>query len=155
MSSATKSSKTARSSKFAQTWLLEPIECDPTFETRRMFGGLAVYLGGRMVLVLMESDPSDLEYRGKKFDFPIWSGLLIPTDRTHHDSLLRDFSDLRVHPVLGKWLYLVMQDDYEKTAQEIVDAIGKGGSRFGIEPGTRARKRKKVIRVKSVRKRLV
>ena len=35
-----------------------------------------------------------------------WQGLLIPSERSAHASILADHPSLRVHPVLGKWLYL-------------------------------------------------
>ena len=87
-----------------------------------MFGCVACYLSGRLVLVLAD--------RGEP-----WQGLLIPRERSVHASILADHPSLRVHPVLGKWLYLA--DDtrrFTATAAAIVDRIQARDERFGVEP---------------------
>ena len=88
---------------FALSWILEPLEDLDTYLTKRMFGGLAAYLDGKMIALLAES-PGDREWKGQTFDFEIWDGLLIPTSREHHESLQKEFPYLLNHPVLGKWL---------------------------------------------------
>jgi len=71
---------------FSLIWVFEDLEGDPSFATKRMFGGLAVYYRGKMVYVLTE-DPGGREYRGMTFDFDVWNGLLIFTDREFHEFL--------------------------------------------------------------------
>lgn len=120
--------------KFALDWLFEPLEENPSFFSKRMFGGLAAYFEGKMVFVLVE-DAGERVWKGKKFDFDIWNGVLIPTERDFHDSLLKDFNGLIQHPVLGKWLYLPMSTpDFEETAQFLVVEVQKRGPRIGIIP---------------------
>jgi len=102
--------------------ITEPLTRDGTFLARAMFGCVACYLSGRLVLVLAD--------RGEP-----WQGLLIPSERSVHASILADHPSLRVHPVLGKWLYLV--DDtrrFTATAAAIVDRIQARDERFGVEP---------------------
>jgi len=120
--------------EFASTWVFETFDRDPTFCTRRMFGCLGAYVQGRMVMVLTE-DPGDQSYRGKKYAYDIWNGIMLPTDRCHHESLIKEFGVLRSHPVLGKWLYLPAEDEnFEILAREIGMRIAQGDPRFGVEP---------------------
>ncbi|MEA2626677.1 MAG: hypothetical protein QOD06_2722, partial [Candidatus Binatota bacterium] len=99
--------------------------CDrPSFVARSMFGCVGCYVDGRLVLVLADrKDP--------------WRGFLLPTEREVHADLLAAYASLRVHPVLGKWLYLPDGDDsFAETADAIVGAIAGGDARFGVEPET-------------------
>ncbi len=106
-----------------------------------MFGCLAAYVQGRMVMVLTE-DPGDKTYRGKSYGFDIWDGIMFPTERAFQESLIKEFPGLVPHPVLGKWLYLPAQhDDFEGRAKEIAGRIAQGDKRLGIEPEVRVRPR--------------
>ncbi len=108
-------------------WLLEPLEDGRTFLEKPMFGCLAAYLHGRLMLVLAD--------RGEP-----WSGVLVPTEREAHESLMAEFPALVPHPVLGKWLYLSQRhDDFEETAGVIVERIQAGDARFGVEPKEKVR----------------
>jgi len=96
-----------------------------------MFGCLAIYLHGRMMLLLTEGDEP-------------WNGLLIPTEHQFHDSIRHDFKDVFQHPVLKKWLYLPENiEDFESVAENIVHAIHVDDSRFGVEPRERKPRMKK------------
>ena len=111
-------------------WVVEPIMEEASYIERQMFGCLAVYLHGRMVLLMSEGEEP-------------WNGLLIPTEHEHHKSILNEFSDIVQHPVLKKWLYLPENiEDFESVASEIVRAIEINDSRFGVEP--KERKSRKV-----------
>ena len=128
---------------FVSTWVFEAFEEDPSFFTKRMFGGLAGYVHDRMVVMLAEN-PGEKEYRGKKFKFDIWNGFLYPTDREYHNSIQKEFPSLIPHPVLPKWLYLPMNDtNFESTANEISECIAKNDIRFGIYPKIKSKKKKK------------
>ena len=48
----------SRRRPFEHEWLLEPFERHTSFATRRMFGGLGVYLYDRLMLVLVEPTQS-------------------------------------------------------------------------------------------------
>ncbi|MBL7714942.1 MAG: hypothetical protein JNL01_05700 [Bdellovibrionales bacterium] len=111
-------------------WVFEPLESDPTFATRKMFGGITAFIDGRMVLVLMVSDEP-------------WNGILVPTSREHHPFLMEKFKGLQSHPILGKWLYISQSDaDFESMAESLTRAILKRVKEIGIEPGVRRRKKK-------------
>jgi len=85
-------------------WLWEPLETDPTFLLRPMFGGKAAYLGGKLVLYFSANEEP-------------WRGVLVCTERLYHPSLLAEFSALVRHPILSKWLYLSEgADSFERTA---------------------------------------
>lgn len=120
--------------QFSYEWAFDPFASDSTFFEKRMFGGLAAYLRGRMVMVLTE-DRGEQSYRGKTYGFDIWDGILLPTDKEYHVSLLNEFQMLQSHPVLGKWLYLsASYDDFETATLDLAHCIDVGDKRFGIDP---------------------
>ena len=65
-------------------WLWEPLEEDPTFVLRSMFGTKAAYLSGRLTLCFSASEEP-------------WRGLLVCTDRAHHAALTAEFPELTAH----------------------------------------------------------
>ncbi len=138
---------------FSLVWIFESFEDQDSFFTKKMFGGLAVYFGGKMVMLLCES-PGDTEWRGTTYPFDIWNGLLLPTEREQHQSLQSDFPNLVNHPVLPKWLYLPMLDtDFEDTALKIAARIAKKDERFGILPKEKKpRKKNRVSKKISTKK---
>jgi len=130
-------------------WVFSAFDEHPTFATKRMFGGLAAYCHGRMVMVLME-DPDEYSYRGVEYAYPIWDGILLPTEREFHPSLLDEFPDLDNHPVLPKWLYLPqVTENFERLAEKLADRIVANDERFGIYPKP-PRVRKKKVKKKKV-----
>lgn len=110
-------------------WVVEPLAEEPSYIEKAMFGCRGCYLHGRLVLVLAA--------RGKE----PWSGLLVPTERNHHQSLRRDYKNLIIHPVLKKWLYLPeSNDEFEEAACGLVEAILANDPRMGVEPKTKSSK---------------
>jgi len=102
--------------------LVELLEDDPSFVSRAMFGCVGCYLGGRLVVVLAD--------RGEP-----WQGLLVPVERAVHAELRRELAALRIHPVLGKWLYLPEADrQFAAASRELVRRIAEGDPRFGVDP---------------------
>jgi hypothetical protein len=96
--------------------------------TRPMFGALACYVHGRLALVLAAGEPP-------------WDGMLVPTAREHHDRLRADVPELRVHPVLGKWLYLpASTDGFEREARRLASLARADDPRVGVEPKPRRRR---------------
>lgn len=109
-------------------WLWEPLESDPTFVLRAMFGAKAVYLGGKMMLCCCAGEEP-------------WRGLLVCTDRTRHAALQADFPALVPHSVLPKWLYLPeAAASFERDAVRLVALARARDPRLGIIPGTRKKK---------------
>jgi hypothetical protein len=118
-----------RRKAFDNEWMLQALEDLPSFFTKRMFGGLAVYLFGRMMMVLMEPTKTG---RWK------WHGILICTDHPQHAAIMEDFPALAPHTVLKKWLYIDSHhDDFEPTMERIVRAMARDDQRFGIQPRPR------------------
>jgi len=121
---------------FHLKWVFDPFIEDPSFFSKSMFGGLAAYIHGKMMIVIMEKE-NDNTYRGKTYPFDIWNGILYPTEREIQPKIQQDFVNLVQHPVLKKWLYLPLNDDdFESTAEEISMLILDNDSRFGIYPKT-------------------
>jgi hypothetical protein len=109
-------------------WLWEPLESDPTFVLRPMFGTRAAYLGGKLVLCFCAREEP-------------WRGLLVCTDHAHHAALRAEFPDLRPHPILPKWLYLPeATPTFESTGQRLVMLARQRDPRLGIIPRPRAKK---------------
>ncbi|MBA4372742.1 MAG: hypothetical protein C0402_07735 [Thermodesulfovibrio sp.] len=112
-------------------WILEPLLDQPDYLERPMFGCLAAYLHGRLVLVLASGEEP-------------WNGILIPTEREFHPAIQGEFSAAAEHPVLKKWLYLSESlEDFESVAADIVEAVLRNDPRFGVEPGARSSRKKK------------
>jgi hypothetical protein len=108
---------------------LEPVEAEPSFFQKPMFGCQAVYLFGRLILVLAAKEEP-------------WNGLLVCTSREFHSTLICEYPGLQPHPILGKWLYLSQtHDGFDETAQELVLQIVKNDPRIGVEPGVSRRRR--------------
>lgn len=125
--------------KITKTFLLleyfEALASDPSFTTSKMFGCLALYYKGLNIAVIAES-PGEKAYKDQKFKFDIWDGVLFPTDKEHHPSLLEQFPKLTSHPILGKWLYLPQQfEEFDDTLIQMVRLIKRQDTRFGIIPG--------------------
>jgi hypothetical protein len=114
---------------FEHEWICEPFAEHRTFFTKRMFGGLAVYLFERQMLVLVEPTKTG---RWK------WHGVLICTDHAHHASIRAQFPALKPHQVLRKWLFVASaHDDFESTMEAVARRIARNDPRFGIVPGVK------------------
>ena len=106
-------------------WLLEPIEGDETYLRKKLFGSEAAYLNGKLMLAITDGEEP-------------WNGLLVATSREDHPSLLAEWKQLKVHPVLGKWLYLSQNNpSFETTAMAIVKSVRHGDERIGVVPKPR------------------
>lgn len=108
---------------------------------KSMFGCLACYAEGRMMVALADGEEP-------------WNGVMLPTDWDQHGPIMAEWPSLREHPVLGKWLYLPDTDEaFEATALEIMERIAEGDRRFGIEPKEKKDKTgKKKAKKKAARK---
>ena len=111
---------------FEHEWILEPFAEHRTFFTKRMFGGLAVYLFERQMLVLVEPTKTG------RWN---WHGVLVCTDHAHHASIREEFPALKPHAVLRKWLFVAStHDDFESTMEQVAKRIARNDPRFGIVP---------------------
>jgi len=108
--------------------------------TSPMFGCLAVYIGDRIVLILRD-----------KHDGTPDNGVWVATTEEHHESLRREFPNMRSIQVLGKkvtgWQVLpVDAPDFEEAALRACELIVARDPRIGKVPrarrasGTAARK---------------
>ena len=118
-------------------WLWEPLETDPTFLVRPMFGGKSLYLDGKLMLYFTAGEEP-------------WRGVLVCTERDHHAALLAEFPELSLHPILPKWLYLqesanrfesvaefglVLRDSPYKSGATLADVLHWAGQATGPDPG--------------------
>jgi hypothetical protein len=109
-------------------WVVESIMDEPSYIDRAWFGCRAIYLHGRLMLVLCSGEEP-------------WNGLLIATEKEFHEDIRQEFETVVQHPVLKKWLYLPENsENFESVSSEIVDAIRIGDERFGVEPKERKRR---------------
>ncbi|HJW29294.1 MAG TPA: hypothetical protein VJ508_08565 [Saprospiraceae bacterium] len=110
-------------------WVVDSIMEEPSYVDRAWFGCRAIYLYGRLMLVLCSGEEP-------------WNGLLIPIGHQLHDGIRKDFKTVKQHPVLKKWLYLAeASEDFETVAFDIVEVIRMNDERFGIEPKERRRRK--------------
>jgi hypothetical protein len=97
-------------------------------ETRPMFGCLAVYVQGKIVLILRD-----------KRDQTVDNGVWLATTKEHHQSLRREFPNMRSIQVLGKkitgWQVLPADaQDFEEAALHACDLVLAGDPRIGKVP---------------------
>ncbi|OAM91155.1 hypothetical protein OH491_05035 [Termitidicoccus mucosus] len=103
-------------------WLWEPLENDPTFLLRPMFGGRAAYVAGRLTLYFTAQSDD-------------WRGICVCTGREHHASLMNEFPELAPHSVLPKWLYLPENHNrFEPVAARLVELVRRRDPRIGVLP---------------------
>jgi hypothetical protein len=99
--------------------------------TRSMFGCLAVYVADKIVLILRD-----------KRDATADNGVWLATTKDHHDSLRREFPNMRSIQVLGKgvtgWQVLPADaPDFEEAALRACERILAKDPRIGKIPGAR------------------
>jgi hypothetical protein len=99
--------------------------------TRPMFGCLAIYVEDKIVLILRDKPD-------KTADNGVW----LATTEEHHESLRRDFPNMRSIQVLGKkvtgWQVLPADaPDFEQSALLACDFVIARDPRIGKVPGTR------------------
>jgi hypothetical protein len=103
-----------------------------------MFGGLAVYMFGRQMMVLVEPTRTG---RWK------WHGVLLCTDQARQPAIIDEFPQLAPHTILKKWLYIdTRHEDFESTMDRVADAIARNDRRFGIQPQAQSRSSEKFFR---------
>jgi hypothetical protein len=100
--------------------------------TRPMFGCLAIYVRDKIVLILRDKPTNTAD-----------NGVWLATTQQHHQSLRREFPNMRSIRVLGKrvtgWQVLpVDAPDFESSAQRACELVLAGDSRIGKVPGARA-----------------
>ena len=110
-------------------WVAEPLVDEASFVLRPMFGCLACYVHGRLVLVLADRQPP-------------WCGVFVPTERDAQPALRSDFPALRPHPILPKWLCMTEEDtDFESIGEAIVRRALANDPLVGVEPKPKRRRR--------------
>jgi hypothetical protein len=103
--------------------------------TNPMFGCLAVYVGEKIVLILRDR---------KTVDDGVW----LATTAEHHESLRREFPNMRSIQVFGKdvtgWQVLPADaPDFEESALRACELIAVRDPRIGKVPGARKRAKKR------------
>jgi hypothetical protein len=101
---------------------------------RPMFGCYAVYVKGKIVLMLRRKDTY-------QYDNGVW----IATTREHHNSLKTDLPTLRTIRLFGgaesEWQNLPADsDDFEEEVMKACDFIVKGDPRIGKTPKQRKKR---------------
>jgi hypothetical protein len=116
--------------RFEHEWIADGFAAHRTFFTKRMFGGLAIYLFERQMLLLVEPTKSG---RWK------WHGVLVCTDYEHHASIHAEFPALKPHEVLRKWLFIdSTHEHFESTMEAVARCVARNDPRFGIVPKNRS-----------------
>jgi len=100
-------------------------------ETRSMFGCLAIYVQDKIVLILRD-----------KRDATADNGVWLATTKEHHQSLRREFPNMRSIQVFGKkvtgWQVLPADaKDFEEAALRACELVLAGDPRIGKVPGAR------------------
>jgi hypothetical protein len=101
--------------------------------TRPMFGCVAVYLGEKIMLCLRDRPVHRAD-----------NGVWLATTRDQHESLRREFPNMRTIELLGEvvtnWQVLpVDAPDFEESAIRACELIAKGDQRIGKVPAGKKR----------------
>lgn len=132
-------------SNFNSGHFFEELIDEPTFYDKKFFGGLAIYVHGKMVAHLSEHG-GDKTWRGTKYKIDVWDVCLVPTHREHHKALLKLLKGSMIHPVIEKWLYIpTASKHFEATMFKLIELIQKQNSLIGIEPAIKKPKVKKTL----------
>lgn len=138
---------------FENRWIFEAFEEKEDSILKSMFGGLALYHQGQLKFILMEN-PGDNEYRGKKYSYDIWNGLLVATDQSRHPLLIKTIERLIPHPVLPKWLYLPFTfENWEDDVEKLLRLAHRGDPAIGVWP--QEKKKSKIKKKKPASKKRV
>jgi hypothetical protein len=102
--------------------------------TRPMFGCLAIYVNDKIVLILRDKPTNTAD-----------NGVWLATTQGHHQSLRREFPNMRSIQVLGKqvtgWQVLpVDAPDFESATLRACELVLAGDPRIGKIPGARTSK---------------
>jgi hypothetical protein len=102
-----------------------------SIETRPMFGCLAVYVGDKIVLILREKHNESAD-----------NGVWLATTQEQHDSLRREFPNMRSIQLLGKettcWQVLPADaPDFEEAALRACELVVARDPRIGKVPKSR------------------
>ena len=116
---------------FDNEWIFQVFEDHPTFFTKRMFGGLAIYLFGRQMMLLVEPTKTGRWQ---------WHGVLICTEHAHQPEIIEEFPQLAPHDILEVALRRPRHEDFELTMERVAAAIARDDQRFGIHPRPRKEK---------------
>jgi hypothetical protein len=105
--------------------------------TRPMFGCLAVYIADKIVLILRDKPGSTAD-----------NGVWLATTEEHHDSLRREFPNMRSIQAFGKavtgWQVLPADaPDFEESAMRASELVLARDPRIGKVPGVRRAKTRK------------
>ncbi|MGA3212457.1 MAG: hypothetical protein ABSD20_14215 [Terriglobales bacterium] len=101
------------------------------YRTRPMFGCLAIYVEDKIVLILRDKREGTVD-----------NGVWLATTQQHHESLRREFPNMRSIQVLGRevtgWQVLPADaPDFEETALRACELVVVGDPRIGKVPGAR------------------
>lgn len=124
------------------------------FDIKHMFGGMALYGHGKMLFCIMEDSELN-SYKDKKFPYPIWNGVLIPTHREYHDQFLKISKDFTPHAVLGKWMYIPQTiENFEELTSKLTLLALKNSDMIGIFPKPKKKpvKKKKAVKKQPLKK---
>ncbi|MGF6771690.1 hypothetical protein P3T18_004177 [Paraburkholderia sp. GAS199] len=114
-------------------WIFDAFEREPTYVCKRMFGCDAAYVDGLLCLIAAD--------RAKP-----WNGLLVCTSHERQAALIEELPALRVHPVLGKWLYVPQEDPaFETAAEALTTLVLARDPRIGVEPKPRRARKQSML----------
>jgi hypothetical protein len=107
--------------------------------TRSMFGCLGLYVGNQIVVILRDK-PGDTD-----------NGVWLCTTKEHHESLRREFPNMRSIQVFGNkvtgWQVLPSEaPDFEEAALRACELIAASDPRIGKVPGARRASRSRAAR---------
>lgn len=125
--------ETRRKKPIPHAFVLEAV-AEVVTKTRPMFGSLAVYVREKIVFILRDK-------RDGSADDGVW----LATTAEHHESLRRDFPNMRSITVFGRdvshWQVLATDTaDFEEAALRACELVRAGDPRIGKIPKPRRKR---------------
>ncbi len=111
------------------------------YRRKSMFGGFAYYIEDKIVMLIFEN-PGDFKHRNQLYEFEVWNGCMFPVEREYQLQALKQFPDLKVHPVLPKWLYLPLHTEaFDELVSDILHQVLKPSGYWGSIPKVKGPKK--------------
>jgi hypothetical protein len=105
----------------------------PGFAAVPKKGGLAYYLEGVEVLILVEKRGT-YEHKGVSYPFELWNGAIIPVEYKKQSAFFLKYLFLENHPASKDWLYIPADsEDFEDQIKQVMREINKRNPLLGIQ----------------------
>lgn len=136
----------------------------PGYDCAPKHGGMAYYMDGKLVLILVEQRDGGNEHKGVIYPFDLWYGCIFPIEQRKQSAFFLKYLFLENHPANKDWLYIPADtESFEDEVKQLLKEIMKGNPLLGTpvkhkalaakaDPAKEPRKKKAAKKVKVAKK---